>query len=140
MLEEQLEYYRARAPEYDEWWFRRGRYDRGPEANERWFADQAVLEAAVAAFEPRGNVLELACGTGLWTEKLLPFASRVTVVDGSPEMLALTRRKLGSPKLRLVEADLFAWEPDDAFEVVFFSFWLSHVPPERFEAFWKLST
>jgi hypothetical protein len=29
----QQEYYRARAPEYDEWWERRGRYDHGPEAN-----------------------------------------------------------------------------------------------------------
>src|SRR5262249_61372488 len=38
-----------------------------------------------------------------------------------------------------VEADLFAWEPPaTAFDVVFFSFWLSHVPPERFDAFWAL--
>jgi hypothetical protein len=28
-LSEQRSYYRARAPEYDEWWQRRGRYDHG---------------------------------------------------------------------------------------------------------------
>ena len=32
-LEQQLDYYKARAGEYDDWWFRTGRYDRGPEAN-----------------------------------------------------------------------------------------------------------
>ena len=36
LLEEQLDYYRKRAAEYDEWWERRGRYDRGPEMNTRW--------------------------------------------------------------------------------------------------------
>lgn len=35
ILEEQIEYYRARAAEYDDWWFRRGRYDRGADANRR---------------------------------------------------------------------------------------------------------
>jgi hypothetical protein len=35
LLEGQLAYYRARAEEYDEWFFRRGRHDRGPEWNRR---------------------------------------------------------------------------------------------------------
>jgi demethylmenaquinone methyltransferase/2-methoxy-6-polyprenyl-1,4-benzoquinol methylase len=134
----QLDYYRARAAEYDEWWLRQGRYDRGREANAQWFGEQAVLGAELAAFEPRGKVLELACGTGIWTEKLLAFASSVTAVDGSPEMLELARRRQQSPNVRYVEADLFDWAPDEVFDVVFFSFWLSHVPPERFESFWQL--
>jgi len=28
-------------------------------------------------------------------------------------------------------------EPDRAYDVCFFGFWLSHVPEERFEAFWE---
>jgi len=32
-LKEQLEYYRARAAEYDQWWLRQGRYDRGAALN-----------------------------------------------------------------------------------------------------------
>ena len=39
LLDEQLVYYRERADEYDEWWERRGRYDRGLEANQRWFSE-----------------------------------------------------------------------------------------------------
>ncbi len=39
-------YYRARAPEYDEWWRRRGRYDRGSDLAEEW--DQQLGEVAAA--------------------------------------------------------------------------------------------
>jgi demethylmenaquinone methyltransferase/2-methoxy-6-polyprenyl-1,4-benzoquinol methylase len=35
-------------------------------------------------------------------------------------------------------ADLFMWEPKRTYDVVFFSFWLSHVPRSRFSAFWSL--
>ena len=44
VLSEQLDYYRARALEYDKWWLREGRFDRGPEANARWFAETTELE------------------------------------------------------------------------------------------------
>jgi demethylmenaquinone methyltransferase/2-methoxy-6-polyprenyl-1,4-benzoquinol methylase len=37
-----------------------------------------------------------------------------------------------------VVADLFGWEPPRRYDVVFFSFWISHVPPGRFDAFWAL--
>jgi SAM-dependent methyltransferase len=141
LLGEQLAYYRARAPEYDEWWRRAGRYDRGPEATSRWTAEVAELEAALDRFAPRGSVLELACGTGWWTERLARRAGRLTCVDASPEVIALNRQRIvdtGLPAPAYVEADLFAWRPSAAYDVVFFSFWLSHVPPERFESFWAV--
>lgn len=86
LLDEQAAHYRARAPEYDEWWLRTGRYDRGPEA-------LAINQARLAA--------------------------------------------AGLAPARHVEADLFAWQPDALYDVVFFSFWLSHVPEDRFERFWQ---
>ncbi|MEO6080037.1 MAG: methyltransferase domain-containing protein [Steroidobacteraceae bacterium] len=137
-LRQQLEYYRARAAEYDQWWLRQGRYDRGAKLNARWFEEAAVVSSALSSFQPAGRVLELACGTGIWSEKLLPFASKLTAVDGSQEMLALNEARLGSPLVRYVAADLFQWRPAEQFDVVFFSFWLSHVPPEYFAAFWQL--
>lgn len=44
-----------------------------------------------------------------------------------------------SGTVRFVCADVFSWEPDAGaiFDVVFFSFWLSHVPPEQFSGFWE---
>ncbi|MDI7276169.1 MAG: class I SAM-dependent methyltransferase [Anaerolineae bacterium] len=138
LLQEQIAYYAARAAEYDEWFLRQGRYDRGPELNRRWFEEVAEVRKALAAFAPAGQVLELACGTGLWTERLLQHATSVTAVDAVPEVLALNRARLRSPRVRYVQADIFRWRPAERYDVVFFAFWLSHVPPERFVAFWEL--
>jgi demethylmenaquinone methyltransferase/2-methoxy-6-polyprenyl-1,4-benzoquinol methylase len=137
-LRQQLDYYRARATEYDQWWLRQGRYDRGSALNAQWFLDAAVVSSALSAFGPAGRVLELACGTGIWSEQLLPFASHLTALDGSREMIAVNAARLRSPLVRYVEADLFQWQPTEHFDAVFFGFWLSHVPPERFAEFWQL--
>lgn len=137
LLTEQVRYYRARAGEYDDWWFRRGRYDRGGEANARWFADAAVVEAALERFVPVGDVLELACGTGLWTRRLLAGATHVTALDAAPEAIEIARERVGEGPVEYVQADVFAWEPSCAYDVCFFGFWLSHVPAERFAAFWE---
>jgi SAM-dependent methyltransferase len=139
-LAQQLDYYRARAGEYDDWWFRAGRYDRGQAANAAWFAEVSQLEAALRRFEPRGEVLELACGTGLWTRHLVGLAGHVTAVDGAAEVLAINRartRELGG-SVSYLQADLFTWEPPrHAFDTCVFAFWLSHVPEDRFAAFWE---
>ncbi|HEX8696220.1 MAG TPA: class I SAM-dependent methyltransferase [Longimicrobium sp.] len=138
LIEQQKEYYRVRAGEYDEWFLRQGRYDLGPEHRARWNAEVEAVRRALAAWSPAGCVLELACGTGWWTEQLVRYADRVTAVDASPEVLELNRRRVGDGRVRYVQADIFGWRPDAAYDVAFFSFWLSHVPPERFEEFWAL--
>jgi SAM-dependent methyltransferase len=137
LLEEQRRYYRARAPEYDDWWFRRGDYQLDPETSARWFADVRELEAALDAFAPRGDVLELAAGTGLWTRHLLRHADRVTAVDAVGEVLDINRVRTNG-LAEYVVADIFEWEPPRAFDVCFFGFWHSHVPGRLFEAFWEL--
>ncbi len=136
LLAEQARYYRARAGEYDDWWLRRGRYDRGEEANARWFADGEEVAVALERFGPAGDVLELACGTGLWTERLLPHARSLTAIDASPEVIELARARVADARVDYVQADLFAWEPQRTYDVCFFSFWLSHVPAEHFAEFW----
>ncbi len=137
LLAEQSRYYRARAPEYDDWWFRRGRYDRGEESNARWWAEAGEVEAALEAFDPAGDVLELACGTGLWTERIARTAASVTALDGSTEVIELARLRVGDAPVSFAQADLFEWEPADTYDVCFFGFWLSHVPGERFDGFWE---
>ncbi len=141
LLQEQIAYYRARAGEYDEWFLRQGRYDRGPELNRQWFTEAEEVAQALGDFAPTGHVLELACGTGLWTQRLARSASSITAVDSSPEVIEINRQRLGmahAAKVEYVQADLFAWQPASQYDVVFFSFWLSHVPPERFAAFWEM--
>lgn len=138
LLEEQIAYYKARANEYDEWFLRQGRYDRGHELNQQWFAEVAQVTEALAARAPTGRVLELACGTGLWTQHLVRFSQSVTAVDASHEAIAINRKRTGAASVRYIEANIFDWHPDTQYDVVFFSFWLSHVPPEQFAEFWEL--
>ncbi len=124
LLAEQAAYYRALAPAYLD-----GTLDL-PGARE--------LEEALDDFRPTGDVLELACGPGTWTKKLLQHATTVTAVDASAEMLALASERVGEGRVRFLRADLFDWQPNRRYDVVFFGFWLSHVPLERFAAFWAL--
>jgi SAM-dependent methyltransferase len=137
LLAGQRRYYAARAHEYDDWWFRRGRYSFGPGEQARWDEDVGELEAALAGFQPDGDVLELAAGTGLWTRHLARTAARLVAVDASEETLAINRARVDG-EVEYIVADLFAWEPEERFDLVFFSFWLSHVPQARFEQFWRL--
>ena len=139
ILRDQIDYYRARAGEYDEWWFRTGRYDRGPEFNAHWRAEAALVEAALDAWlaeRAPATLLELACGTGLFTQHLARRVSRVMAVDASPEVLALNRNRVAAGNVQYVQADLFSWRPAMRYDAVFFSFWLSHVPDDRLAAFW----
>jgi ubiquinone/menaquinone biosynthesis C-methylase UbiE len=138
LLNEQVDYYRARAGEYDQWWLREGRFDRGAEANARWFAECSALEQVLERFEPNGHVLELACGTGLWTRHLVKHAASLTAVDASSEVLAINRARVDDPRVQYLEADLFEWEPPPAsYDTCVFGFWLSHVPADRFASFWS---
>ncbi len=138
LLAEQRAYYRARAPEYDEWWQRSGRFDRGAESAEEWNRQTAEVATALETFGATGDVLELAGGTGWWTQRLARTAGHLTVVDSSPETLDLNRGRVGRSDVDDVVADLFSWQPSTTYDVVFFSFWLSHVPRSRFSAFWSL--
>lgn len=134
-MQQQIAYYRARVGEYDEWFYRLNRYDRGEALNQQWFDEVAVVLREVQALGPVGTALELACGTGIWTQELAKLADHVTALDASEEVLAINREKLNAANVAYQQADLFAWQPEQQYDLVFFSFWLSHVPPERLETF-----
>ncbi len=128
-------YYRERAHEYDEWFYRQGRFDKGADLNARWFAEAAEVFAALDACELTGDVLELAPGTGIWTQRLLQRAATITAVDASAEMIELNKVKVANDRVSYVLADLFTWHPERVYDAVFFGFWISHVPLERLDAF-----
>lgn len=124
LVDAQLQYYRARAGEYD------------ATSYGAVSAEMASVPAIVDRLGITGDVLELACGTGIWTSELARHASTLTALDGSPEMLDLAGQR--APKsVRFEQADLFSWTPTTTWDVVFFSAWLSHVPSGRFANFWS---
>src|SRR3954451_10848442 len=126
LLAKQIAYYRAVAPEYED------------HALPYLGRSGEELVAALHAFRPEGDVLELACGPGTWTRHLIDHASHLTCVDASPEMLEIANNRLGAACVRFERADIFTWRAEQRYDVVFFGFWLSHVPPERFAEFWSL--
>ena len=138
VFDEQISYYRARAAEYDEWYLRTGRYDRGPEFNALFVSELKAMQQELHQFKPRGKVLEFASGTGWWTEILLQYADQITALDSSAEVLALNRQRNGAAKVEYVQTDLFQWHPAGKYDVIFFGCWLSHVPLARFTEFWDL--
>lgn len=124
LLAEQRSYYRAVASDYEDHAI--------PGA---WGGE---LLAALDAFRPAGSVLEVACGPGTWTGQLLGHADRILALDAAAEMLAIASARVGDERVRFQQADIFSWRPEERYDVVFFGFWLSHVPLERFESFWSL--
>jgi len=134
-LQEMKTYYRERAREYDEWFYRQGRYNRSPETNALWFTEVDEVFAALNAFHLIGDVLELAPGTGIWTEHLVRSAATITAVDASPEMIEINQAKVANDRVSYVLADLFSWQPGRRYDAVFFGFWLSHIPLEYLDTF-----
>lgn len=99
----------------------------------------AAARATLADLDWRDReVLELAPGTGIWTQWLLDRGARVSVVDGSPAMVARMRERLGARagEVAVTIADLFSWRPARRYDGLFAGFFLSHVPRDRFDAFW----
>lgn len=127
LLDEQVAYYRARAAEYDA--------TSTPEGDP-YAASAERTREALRAFGARGRVIEIAAGTGQWTRILAETADDLVVTDTSPEMLALNAEKVGDPSITYRVADALALPATRDFDVVFFGFFLSHVPRGRFAAFW----
>jgi demethylmenaquinone methyltransferase/2-methoxy-6-polyprenyl-1,4-benzoquinol methylase len=126
VLASQVDYYRRRAGEYD------------ATAYGDVVAARARIARLVAEMQPIGTALEIACGTGLWTEALAGVAETVTAIDVAPEVLTIARGRVRSNNVRFEVADVFSWRTAARFDVIFFSAWLSHVPLSRFEEFWQL--
>jgi demethylmenaquinone methyltransferase/2-methoxy-6-polyprenyl-1,4-benzoquinol methylase len=143
ILAEQVAYYRARAPVYDDWWESRGSDPRSDELREAWLSERPLLEADLdewCAGLAGASMLELAAGTGNMTSIAARHAGRLTAVDTSAETLTINAEKLGADaeRVEFVVADLFAWEPPTTYDAVLFGFWISHVPVDHWDAFWSL--
>ena len=132
---EMLAYYEARAPEYDDWYLRRGRYARGPIHDTAWNAELDVAGRWLDGLGIAGEIVELAAGTGWWSP-LLASKGELSLYDAAPAPLERARERLVAHHLRAHLHLRDAWAaPDRAVDAVFTGFWLSHVPRERLATF-----
>jgi demethylmenaquinone methyltransferase/2-methoxy-6-polyprenyl-1,4-benzoquinol methylase len=112
-----IEYYSARAHEYEQVYAKPERQD-----------DLRRLTERVASYFAGRHVLEVACGTGYWTRVIAPRAVAVTACDLSPEVLDLARARQASHPVEFLSADAFALDKvPGAFDAALAGFWVSHV-------------
>jgi SAM-dependent methyltransferase len=137
--DEQLKaYYAARAPEYDDWYRRRGRYSHGPIHDAAWDAELDAAGRWLDARPIRGEIVELAAGTGWWSP-LLAEKGELSLYDANEAPLELARERLLAHGLRAHLHVRDAWAPPDReVDAVFAGFWLSHVPRGRLDRFLRI--
>lgn len=111
-------YYAARAQEYERI------YDK-PERQ----ADLARLKRLIPACFAGRDVLEIACGTGYWTQFIAPAARKVTATDINPETLAIARTKdFPADRVSLEIADAHRlYDRYSGYTGAFAGFWWSHL-------------
>jgi ubiquinone/menaquinone biosynthesis C-methylase UbiE len=142
---ELIEYYEARAPEYDDWYLRRGRYEHGPIHDAAWNAELDAAGRWLDGLPIAGRIVELAAGTGWWSP-LLASKGELWMYDAAEAPLARARERLVAHRLRAHLHVRDAWaEPDGATDdgspadALFAGFWLSHVERARTGAFLELA-
>jgi SAM-dependent methyltransferase len=112
------DYYRERAAEYDAVY---AKPERQP--------DQARLKQLLPELVAGQRVLEVAAGTGYWTQYLATTARSITATDLNAETLAIAaQREYGPADVSLRVADAYRLEAvPGEFDVVFCGFWWSHI-------------
>ena len=118
-------YYRSRAPEYDQVYLK-------PERQ----ADLREIERWLPGKFADTTVLEIACGTGYWTNFIAQSAARVVAIDTSPETMRIAASRVPAGKVQFVVADAYSLPPHlGKFCAAFAGFWFSHVPRSKRRAF-----
>jgi SAM-dependent methyltransferase len=103
-----------------------------PERQDELEALQENLDEVLADH----RVLELACGTGYWTQFYAYSAESVLATDINPEMLKLARSKdLPSDKVCWELADAYDFQVDEKFSACFAGFLWSHMPRQEQDDF-----
>lgn len=125
-----IHYYSLRAPEYEQIYYR------DFPAKQKELADEAErLEKLVEG----KNVLDLACGTGYWTEVISRRAESVIASDISAEMIEEAQKKKFECPVKFVRADLYQLPfAAGAFDIVTLGFWFSHEPKQGYDRFFEL--
>jgi len=119
-------YYAERASEYDAIY-------RKPERQE----DIKSLSDLLSGLLNNRKVLEVACGTGFWTQYFGPHTESTTATDYNDEVLAIAKSRLiNQKKIILQKADAFSLKDLPAgFNAGIAAFWWSHLEKSKIKSF-----
>jgi demethylmenaquinone methyltransferase/2-methoxy-6-polyprenyl-1,4-benzoquinol methylase len=114
-------YYRQRAPVYD-------RVYAYPERQD----DLRFLEEHIPGQLEGLSVIEVAAGTGYWTQFIAPACERILATDVTEEALAQAQRRPGLQDLDFRVIDAFQLGSiEEKFSAAFAGLWISHVPVQQ---------
>src|SRR5512136_527347 len=115
---------------------RAGEYERIYAIPERQ-PDLQRLREVLVDFGAGRRLLEIACGTGYWTEAVAAVAGSVVATDAVEEVMAVARgRNLPPERVSFVRADAYGLEAvAGEFDAALAGFWWSHVTRARLGAF-----
>lgn len=120
---------RSTTPHLEDYYSKRAReYERVYEKPERQ-RELAWLRERVPKLYRGRTVLEVACGTGYWTQFIAPAARRVYAIDINESVLEIAREKRLPPgKVTFVKGDAVSLDGAPAgCDAAFAGFWWSHV-------------
>jgi SAM-dependent methyltransferase len=119
------DYYAARAPEYDRIYLKPERQD-----------DLRQIERWLPPIFAGASVLEVACGTGYWTQFIAPVATQVVAVDAAPDTMRIAKGRPANGNVEFIEGDAYGLALGGRrFQRGFAGFWFSHVPKSRVREF-----
>ena len=120
------EYYSRRAKDYEQIYYHYEDQDRQAEL-------KLIGDEMISCFMNK-TVLEVACGTGYWTDIISKCVKKITAFDFSSEVLEIAKSKNLNAELLI----------DDAYEMKNIrglfdagcaNFWFSHIPKDKIDAF-----
>jgi len=122
-------YYAKRAAEYE------AIYQK-PERQE----NLKQLQAMIAGSFTGRDLLEIACGTGYWTQFACRSACSILATDYNEEVLSIAREKnYRNCQITFVKSDAYALEEvDGPFSAALVGFWWSHVPKAKMDDFFQV--
>ena len=120
------EYYAKRAAEYE-------RIYQKPERQ----ADLKKLQTIITEAFAGHDLLEIACGTGYWTQFASRSAKSIIATDYTEEVLSIAREKdYGDCPIRFMRSDAYVLNEVDAqLSAALVGFWWSHVPKSKLDDF-----
>ena len=123
MIKEMAEYYRRRSPIYEA--------SMGYDQREVLRRNEPVIEYLSSRFARR-TILEIACGTGFWTQFLMKAAAEIIATDVNEETLFEARKKELGSHVQLRRADAYALPTfETRFDACFAGDWFCHVPVSK---------
>ena len=91
---------------------------------------RAKLILQGAQIGPSSRVLEIGCGTGLFTEMFAKSGAEISAIDISPDLLRFARER-AVPNARFFEGSFEDWDSDGVFDAVIGSSVLHHLDLDR---------